>query len=712
MPLEFYSVVLCALALPFFAYVQWRRREANYYSWIAFWALLLTRATLLAALPLPGTFAWVLTGAYAIAAAGMLLYYAWQQLAAARPGMIGVQWRHGLWSLMLAALALALAPPPVSDAAPYALGLVLSVAIWMMTMAGGWPLRILAATAAYWGLAVAPHFPLESPKAAVLVPTLLAWAMLCVVSEQGHRDGVAAVVGGEQAEMFRQSVRRSREFEILTQIGTALSSSLDTDALLATIHTQLQKLMDVRNFYVAFQDLERGEIRFDFEVEDGVRVAQRRRPRINALTEHIISTGQAVLITRDLAAFARANGLVRSGRAARTYLGVPVLLQGQPCGVIAVQSHEREGAYDAEHLRVLAVLAAQAGVALENARLFAAVQRDAGQKEFLNHIARLSISTLSAKDMLDTVAKEIARAFNYDHIAVLLLHPASEFHEQPELEIEASADSHPQSTATPQRFALGLAAQAAQTCEMQAYADAPADAIAAEAGGRRCAQARSGLALPIRYGGKTLGVLQLESHTPLGFPADQILVLRTLADQIAVALNHATVFQQMQHQAITDSLTGLKTRRFFMEALHAEWRRARAAEANGEHACFCVVLLDLDQFKPLNDSRGHSEGDRILVRVARVLEQKCRGSSVVARYGGDEFTILVPECEPEYARLLPQRLAAALAEDPVLAETQVRGCFGLAVFPDSGLTPEELLHHADADMYRAKPGLSRAAALR
>ncbi|MGH9520291.1 MAG: GGDEF domain-containing protein, partial [Terriglobales bacterium] len=132
-------------------------------------------------------------------------------------------------------------------------------------------------------------------------------------------------------------------------------------------------------------------------------------------------------------------------------------------------------------------------------------------------------------------------------------------------------------------------------------------------------------------------------------------------------------------------------------ALQAEWQRARRAGDN-----FCLVLLDLNGFKPVNDILGHVEGDRVLVKVGRLLEKKCRASSVVARYGGDEFIILVPACDPEAARQLPPRLAEAMADDPVLAQRQVTGSFGLAVYPDSGATPEELLRHADADMYRAK----------
>src|SRR6185312_4832494 len=164
---------------------------------------------------------------------------------------------------------------------------------------------------------------------------------------------VASADSPEQEQLFRQSVRRSREFEILTHIGTALSSALDNDALLVAVHTQLRKLMDVRNFYVAFEDLERNEIRFAFEVEEGRRVPPRSRPRGNALTEHVIATGQPLLISHGVVDYLRQRGLALSGRPAKNYLAVPIMQQGQPCGVIAVQSHERGDAFDTEHQHVL-----------------------------------------------------------------------------------------------------------------------------------------------------------------------------------------------------------------------------------------------------------------------------------------------------------------------------------------------------------------------
>jgi diguanylate cyclase (GGDEF)-like protein len=115
-----------------------------------------------------------------------------------------------------------------------------------------------------------------------------------------------------------------------------------------------------------------------------------------------------------------------------------------------------------------------------------------------------------------------------------------------------------------------------------------------------------------------------------------------------------------------------------------------------------VVLVDLDKFKDVNDTLGHLEGDLVLARVGRLLEQKCRQSNVVARYGGDEFIILMPETGVEQAQALAERLRLWLSTDPMLQEHLITGSFGVASFPVHGFTAEEIIRVADAGMYISK----------
>ena len=113
-------------------------------------------------------------------------------------------------------------------------------------------------------------------------------------------------------------------------------------------------------------------------------------------------------------------------------------------------------------------------------------------------------------------------------------------------------------------------------------------------------------------------------------------------------------------------------------------------------------MVDLDKFKEVNDGMGHLEGDLVLARVGRLLEQKCRQSNVVARYGGDEFVILMPETGIEQAQILSERLRLWVATDPMLNERHITGSFGVASFPLHGSTVEDIMRVADAGMYVSK----------
>jgi diguanylate cyclase (GGDEF)-like protein len=166
---------------------------------------------------------------------------------------------------------------------------------------------------------------------------------------------------------------------------------------------------------------------------------------------------------------------------------------------------------------------------------------------------------------------------------------------------------------------------------------------------------------------------------------------------LATALHNSFVFQKLQQQSITDGLTGIKTRRFFWEALSSEWKRASRSGRP-----FSVVLIDLDKFKEVNDTLGHLEGDLVIARVGRLLEQKCRQSNVVARYGGDEFIILMPETGIDQAQVLAERLRLWLATDPMLEDHKITGSFGVASFPVHGFSVEDIIRVADSGMYTSK----------
>ncbi len=490
----------------------------------------------------------------------------------------------------------------------------------------------------------------------------------------------------ENYVVMHEAQRRTKEYELLTQIGQAISSRLDQDEILRTVHKELGQIFNTSEFYVAFHEGDR--IQFELEIEKDQILAKRFRTFNNGLTEHVIRTGQPLLIRSDLEKARERLGItfVPPVRA-KCFCAAPIFLGGKPAGVMAALSSEREFLFEQRDLEVLETAAGQVSVAVENARLFAEEQRRSRQLAFLNSISKTAISSEDAEQMLLEIVAHIQKNFRFDHIGIGIFDYARK-------DIEIKAEAGTTAVALGKRIPLGtgIVGRVARTGEsalVQTSGEPHLQGVLAEA--------RAVLCIPITYGETLLGVLNVESREEDAFSPDDVLIMNTLADLLATALHNSFVFQKLQQQSITDGLTGVKTRRFFWEALSSEWKRASRSGRP-----FSVVLIDLDKFKEVNDTLGHLEGDLVLARVGRLLEQKCRQSNVVARYGGDEFIILMPETGVEQAQILAERLRLWVSTDPMLQEHLITGSFGVASFPVHGFSAEEIIRVADAGMYVSK----------
>jgi diguanylate cyclase (GGDEF)-like protein len=480
--------------------------------------------------------------------------------------------------------------------------------------------------------------------------------------------------------------RRTQEYELLTEIGKAISSRLDQDEILRTIQVELGQIFDTTHFYIAFQ--EGDEIRFELEVEDNRVLPKRSRGLLNAFTEYVIRTGEPLLIRSGVEKTRARLGITYApDRPAKCLIAAPVFLGNKPAGVMVAKHPEREFVFEQRDLDVLVTAAGQVSVAVENARLFAEEQRRSRQLAFLNNVSRTAISSDDPVHMLGQIAGEIQKNFSFDHIGIGLLDYGTK-----EIEIKAEAGTTAHASGKRIPIGVGILGRVARTGERALVQNAPPGNLIGI-----LPDSRAVLCIPITYGESLLGVLNIESRDENAFSPQDVLILNTLADLLATALHNAFVFQKLQQQSITDGLTGIKTRRFFWEALSAEWKRASRSGRP-----FSVVLIDLDKFKEVNDSMGHFEGDLVLARVGRLLEQKSRQSNVVARYGGDEFIVLMPDTGAEQAQVLAERLRQWIAADPMLSEHQVTGSFGVASFPMHGFSIEDIIRVADAGMYVSK----------
>jgi diguanylate cyclase (GGDEF)-like protein len=202
--------------------------------------------------------------------------------------------------------------------------------------------------------------------------------------------------------------------------------------------------------------------------------------------------------------------------------------------------------------------------------------------------------------------------------------------------------------------------------------------------------------LPIEVDGKLRGALLMGDPDSRGSSTRHA---RAFARRFAVALGSEERRESLLRQAYYDDLTGLPNRQLLKDRLERELAHARRT-----HAQVVVIYIDLDRFKNVNDSLGHSAGDELLLAVSRRLASQVRESDTLARLGGDEFVLIAPGPNEHPAHVLAERLQAALREPISIQDSTcfVQASIGLAVYPQDGADPEALLRSADIAMYRAK----------
>ena len=182
-----------------------------------------------------------------------------------------------------------------------------------------------------------------------------------------------------------------------------------------------------------------------------------------------------------------------------------------------------------------------------------------------------------------------------------------------------------------------------------------------------------------------------------GFEEYEFELAKWFGDAAALAIDNAQVRARLEHLAQTDSLTGLYNHRFFHDRLRAELTRASRAQD-----AVAVLMLDLDDFKRVNDVHGHGVGDHLLVQVGRLLRQKVRSSDVVCRVGGEEFAVIMPSCDSGDALGLSARVTEALREVEFEAAGHITVSVGVAEGPRHATNPRELASCAEAAMMTAK----------
>jgi diguanylate cyclase (GGDEF)-like protein len=379
---------------------------------------------------------------------------------------------------------------------------------------------------------------------------------------------------------------------------------------------------------------------------------------------------------------------VSSASSTRSELAVPLMVRDDVVGVLDCQS-ENLNHFDSETIDLLTLFSTQASMALQNARLYSLERRRALQLQVINAIAQQTTAVLELKELLAKVCPLIHEAFQVSQVSVLLK-------DEEDLVLRASYGTLTCRVSEGGRLPAdtgiwGRTAAAGKILiEIPGKTNSDQSSLHIESAACMC--------IPLVSFGQYLGVLLLDSTDPDAFLPNETQPLESVADICTTGIQNAHYVERVKQLAYLDGLTGIFNRRFFELRIAEEIERARRFGGG-----MAVIMIDIDQFKRLNDEFGHLLGDEVLRQVSSIFHQQLRKIDVVCRYGGEEFAILLSQTNPHHALAVADKLRKTVADwqFPGVAR-QVTISAGTASFPDHGTTRDELVKAADAGLYAAK----------
>jgi diguanylate cyclase (GGDEF)-like protein len=403
------------------------------------------------------------------------------------------------------------------------------------------------------------------------------------------------------------------------------------------------------------------------------------------------------LLVNDAKGDPRGRSIPGTDDVDESMLVVPMRYDGTPIGVITLSKLGLNG-FGADDLRLLTILADQAATAMESARLLTRTQDLAEEMRRLLDMSTDLSTSLDPHQVADLIARHMTRAMKVDECAV-------SYWDRPAGVVESLGyfPALPANRLEPyyevSRYPSTVRVLERQETILIDAADPAADP--AEVALMRKEGHRTLAMLPLVAKGQAIGLVELFSRSAITWNAELLELVRTMANEAAMALENARLYEDARKLADRDPLTGFFNHRFLHERLGEEVVRTQRAR----HP-LSVLMLDLDDFKLVNDTFGHLFGDRVLTWTAELIRSTLRASDIPARYGGDEFAIILPETDAAEARRAAERILDAFRDHAFVGEQRgpvpIGASIGVATYPADGRYATELIAAADRALYRVK----------
>lgn len=378
-------------------------------------------------------------------------------------------------------------------------------------------------------------------------------------------------------------------------------------------------------------------------------------------------------------------------------LAMPFLSGNRVVGAIGIVDKSPSRKFTKSDQHQLGVFAQHAAIAVEKARLYQTAREAAERRAILHQVSQQIVSaSLDLEGIYEAIHQAARQLMSADAFVITqydeIRHTFSDAY---------LVDKNKR--ANPKVFSAnkGLSAKVingGQTIYIEDLLEDPHREEYLHFGS--AAEVRSILAVPMRLRGKVTGMLSVQSYSPCAYTSEDKYLLEMLASYAAIAIDNASLFFHIQQLATTDSVTGIYNRRHLFDLGRQEFLRARRFNRP-----LSAIMIDIDHFKKVNDRYGHATGDQVLLKLGRLIRSEIREVDIAGRYGGEEFTIVLPETPLPKAYDVAERLRRKINKTFHSADhstPEISVSIGVATIQANTQDFSELVNDADMALYAAK----------